>query len=154
LYAVETLTQLCCNRELPICEIEDHPYMPVRGFHFGLPPREEIEFAKRLIHCVLIPMRYNTLFIEFAGGMRFDKHPEISEAWVQGNLAGKAGIQPAFPHGEMVAGGELLEKDEVRDFVEYARNFGFEIIPEVQSFGHVQYITYAHQKLLKLKKRP
>ncbi len=151
LYAVETLVQLTEAGEIPICEIEDYPYMPIRGFHFGLPPREEIGFAKRLIRYVLIPMRYNILFIEFAGGMRFDKHPEISEAWVQGNRAGKAGTQPTFPHGEMVAGGELLEKDEVRDFIEYARSFGFEIIPEVQSFGHVQYITYAHPEIAEVE---
>jgi hypothetical protein len=151
LYAVETLIQLCNNGKLPVCKIEDHPYMPLRGFHFGLPPREEMEFAKRLIKYVLIPMKYNTLFIEFAGGMRFEKHPEISEAWVQGNRAGKAGSQPAFPHGEMVSGGELLEKDEVRDFIEYVRSFGFEIIPEVQSFGHVQYITYAHPDIAEVE---
>ena len=47
----------------------------------------------------------------------------------------------------MVAGGELLEKDEVKDLAEYARSFGFEIVPEVQSFGHVQYITYAHPEI-------
>jgi len=151
LYAIETFIQICSNGEVPICEIEDYPYKPFRGFHFGLPPREEIEFTKRLIRYVLIPMRYNTLFIEFAGGMRFDKHPEISEAWLQGNRAAKMGLQPPFPHGDMVAGGELLEKDEVRDFIEYARSFGFEIIPEVQSFGHVQYITYAHPDIAEVE---
>ncbi len=151
LYAVETFVQLCKGGKIPTCEIEDYPYMQIRGFHFGLPPREEIEFAKRLIRYVLIPMRYNTLFIEFAGGMRFDKHPEISEAWVEGNRAGKEGTQPMFPHGEMVAGGELLEKDEVRDFIKYAKDFGFEVIPEVQSFGHVQYITYAHPEIAEVE---
>jgi len=147
LYAVETLVQLCSKGKIQTCEIEDYPYISIRGFHFGLPPREEIDFAKRLIRYVLIPMRYNMLIIEFAGGMRFDRHPEISQAWIEGNRAGKAGKQPLFPHGEMVAGGELLEKDEVRDFIEYARSFGFEIVPEVQSFGHVQYITYAHPEI-------
>ncbi|MGI6609210.1 MAG: family 20 glycosylhydrolase [Limnochordia bacterium] len=147
LYAVESTLQLASNGALPYCEIDDEPRVPVRGFHFGLPPREELAFARRLIRYVLIPMRYNTLFIEFAGGMRFDRHPEISEAWERGNRAAKAGTQPAFPHGEMVAGGGLLEKEEVREFVEYSKSFGFEVIPEVQSFGHVQYITYAHPEI-------
>jgi len=49
-----------------------------------------------------------------------------------GKPCGKAGTQPSFPHGDMVAGGELLEKEEVRGFIEYAKGFGFEIIPEVQ----------------------
>jgi hypothetical protein len=153
LYAVETLVQLIKAGEIPVCDVEDYPYMPMRGIHFGLPPREEMGFARRLIRYVLIPMRYNTLFIEFAGGMCFDKHPEISEAWVQGNCAAKAGIQPEFPHGEMVAGGELLEKNEVRDFVEYAKSYGFEVIPEVQSFGHVQYITYAHPEIAEVEEK-
>jgi hypothetical protein len=150
LYAIEALVQLCNNGEFPVCELEDYPYKPIRGFHIGLPPREEIEFAKRLIRYVLIPMRYNILIVEFAGGMRFDRHPKISEAWVQGNRAGKEGTQPKFPHGEMVAGGELLEKDEVRDFVEYVKSFGIEVIPEVQSWGHVQYITYAYPEIAEL----
>ena len=150
LYAIEAFVQLCNDGEFPICEIEDHPYKPIRGFHIGLPPREEIEFAKRLIRYVLIPMRYNILILEFAGGMRFDRHPKISEAWVQGNRAGKEGTQPKFPHGEMVAGGELLEKDEVRDFVNYVKDFGIEVIPEIQSWGHVQYITYAYPEIAEL----
>jgi hypothetical protein len=147
LYAVETLLQLAKNGALPYCEINDKPRTPLRGFHFGLPPREELDFARRLIRYVLIPMRYNTLFIEFAGGMRFDKHPEISEAWERGNLAAKAGKQPAIPHSSMVAGGGLLEKEEVREFIVYCKSYGFEVIPEVQSFGHVQYITYAHPEI-------
>ncbi|NLA83561.1 MAG: family 20 glycosylhydrolase [Clostridiales bacterium] len=147
LYAIETLVQLCNGKVLIHCKIEDYPYKPIRGFHFGLPPREELEFTKRLIRYVLIPMRYNILIIEFAGGMRFDKHPMIGEAWVEGNRAAKAGKQPAFPHGSMVSGGELLEKDEVRDLIDYARSFGLEIIPEIQSFGHVQYITYAYPEI-------
>jgi len=147
LYAAETLVQLAQKGTVPFCEVDDEPRCEVRGFHFGLPPREEIPFMKRLIRYVLIPMRYNTIFIEFAGGMRFDRHPEISEAWVQGNRAAAAGLQPKFPHGDMVAGGELLEKDEVREFVAYCKQFGFEVIPEVQSFGHTQYITYAHPEI-------
>jgi hypothetical protein len=153
LYAVETLLQLISDDALPYCEINDAPRMPVRGFHFGLPPREELAFARRFIRYVLLPLGYNTVFIEFAGGMRFDRHPEISEAWVRGNDAGRAGKQPAFPHGEMVAGGGLLEKDEVREFVDYIKAFGFEVIPEVQSFGHVQYITYAHPDIAEVAER-
>ena len=147
LYAAETLIQLTKKSVLPYCEINDEPRCPVRGIHFGLPPREGLPFMKRLVRYVLIPMRYNTIFLEFAGGMRFDRHPEISAGWVQANRDAKAGIKPRFPHGEIVAGGELLEKYEVRDFVDYCKQFGIEVIPEVQSFGHVQYITYAHPEI-------
>lgn len=144
LYGCEALFQLFEEDSVPVCEITDSPYKELRGFHVGLPSKANLDFAKRFFKYVLLPMRYNTVFLEFAGGMRFDRHPEISEAWEKANAAAKAGELPPFPHGNMVSGGMLLEKDEVRDLVDYARELGFEVIPEVQSFGHVQYITYAH----------
>lgn len=144
LYGVERLMELSSEDGVLCCTISDTPYKPMRGFHFGLPPREEIPFMKRLLRTILIPGHYNQLFMEFAGGMRFDSHPEISEAWLDGNIRGENGELPPFPHGSMNSGGRLLEKEEVRDFCEYAKELGFELIPEVQSFGHVQYITFAH----------
>lgn len=147
LYAVERLLELIEGDRVPFCRIEDEPYKQMRGFHTGLPPREQIPLFKKFLKAVLIPYRYNQILIEFAGGMRFDTHPEISEAWLRGNEKAAAGEIPPFPHGKMGAGGKLLEKDEVRDLCDYARELGFELIPEVQSFGHVQYITYAHPEI-------
>ena len=146
LYAVETLLGCAKDGAFPPAVIDDKPYKPMRGFHIMLPPRDQLGFARRVLRYVLVPMRYNQIILEFAGGMRFDRHPEISEAWVEGNIAGEEGRQPPFPHGRC-AGGRLLEKDEVRAFVSYARSLGLEVIPEVQSFGHVQYITYAHPEI-------
>lgn len=155
LYAIETFAQLVHSdsREIPLGQVIDQPYKPVRGFHFGLPPRESIIFYKRLLRHVLLPLRYNTLFIEFAGGMRFDRHPEISAAWLRANEEARAGRLPAFPHGEMVAGGGLLEKEEVRELVDYAKALGFEVIPEVQSLSHVQYITFAHPDIAEVEEK-
>ncbi len=149
LYACESLFQLVTGGTIPVCEIDDKPYKEMRGFHFYLPSKDQIDFAKRIFKYVLLPMKYNMLFVEFCGGMRFDKHPEISEGWLKGNAAAKEGKQPTFPHGD-VAGGGLLEKSEVSDLIEYARALGFEIVPEVQSFGHVQYITYAHPEIAEI----
>jgi hexosaminidase len=47
----------------------------------------------------------------------------------------------------MGAEGYVLEKDEVRDLFGYARELGFELIPEVQSLGHVQWITNAYPEI-------
>lgn len=143
LYAIERLFELEKEGVLPCCEIEDTPYKEMRGVHLFLPAHNEIPFFRSLIKNVLIPFHYNQLFIEFAGGMRFDRHPEISEGWLEGNRRAKRGEIPRFPHGG-VAEGELLEKHEVRALCDFARELGFELIPEVQSFGHVQYITFAH----------
>lgn len=149
LYGIERLFELEKDGSLPCCEIEDAPYKEMRGVHLYLPKRSNIEFTKSLIKNILIPFHYNQLYIEFAGGMRFDSHPEISEAWLEGNRRAKNGEIPPFPHGT-VAGGTLLEKSEVRELCDFARELGFELIPEVQSFGHVQYITYAHPEIAEI----
>lgn len=147
IYGVESLLMLIKDKKLPVCEINDYPFMEFRGVHFGLPPREEIPFVKRLIRYVFAPMKMNTIFLEFAGGMRYDRHPKINEIWEEGNKKAKAGIWPPFPHGTMVSGGSVLEKHEVADLVDYARSYGFEVIPEVQSLSHVQYITAAYPEV-------
>ena len=144
LYAAERILELAGEEGVPACVIDDAPFQPMRGFHFGLPAREQIPFVKEVLRQILIPCHYNQLILEFAGGMRFDSHPEISEAWLKGNALAAEKKIPTFPHGTMNAGGKLLEKEEVREFCDYARELGFELIPEVQSLGHVQYITYAH----------
>lgn len=147
IYGAQTLLNLAVSGYIPQCSISDKPFKKFRGAHFGLPPREEIDFFKRLIKYVLVPMRYNTIFLEVAGGMRFDSHPKINEMWEKGNILAQEGKWPPFPHGTMVSGGKILEKDEVRDIIDYAQSFGIEVIPEIQSFGHVQYITIAYPEV-------
>lgn len=146
MYAACKLLCLENGGEFFIAAIDDRPTKSLRGFHMYLPAVEDIEFTKRLFRYVLLPLGYNTLFVEFAGGMRFDRHPEISEGWIEGNARANAGLQPPFPHGS-VAGGRVLEKQQVADLLDAAREYGIEIIPEVQSLGHVQYITYAHPEI-------
>ncbi|HBN83866.1 MAG TPA: hypothetical protein DDZ89_08475, partial [Clostridiales bacterium] len=150
IYGVETVLSFLENGFIPVCRINDFPRMQFRGFHTGLPAREEIPFFKRFIKYVLAPMGYNTIFLEFAGGMRFDRHPKITEMWMEGNQKAKKGEWPAFPHGSMVAGGSVLEKSEVTDIVAYARSYGLEVIPEVQSLSHVQYITVAYPEIAEI----
>ena len=63
----------------------------------------------------------------------------------------KKGLQPFMPHADKVSNYSLLEKDEVKDLVAYVKELGFELIPEVQSLAHVQYITYAHPEIAELE---
>ncbi len=53
-------------------------------------------------------------------------------------------------HPELIYHKHAFTPDEVRGLVAYAREYGVEIIPEVESFGHTEYITRApeHAKLL------
>ena len=133
--------------KIPTMELDDTPTLPMRGYHIGIPSRENIPFVKRLIKYMLLPLGYNQLFVQFCGGMRYDRHPEITEGWLQGNRLAREGKSPRFPHDYMGAEGDVLEKWEVAELLDYARELGFEIIPEVQSLGHVQYLTYSHPEI-------
>ena len=149
LYGVERLFELEKDGSLPCCHIEDRPYKAMRGVHMYLPHPNKLTFARRLIQNVFIPCHYNHIILEIAGGMRYDSHPEISEGWLSGNRLAREGKIPPFPHGS-VAGGELLEKQDVRELCDFIRSLGLDVIPEVQSFGHVQYITYVHPEIAEI----
>ncbi len=150
IYGVETILSLLRQSPasaIPACSIADEPAMELRGVHIGLPAREEIGFTKRLIRCLLAPMRYNTIFFQITSGMQFDSHPEINEATAEVQARAARGEGPRLPHSGMVAGGSCLTKDEVRDLVAYAREYGFEVIPEIQSLSHVQYLTATYPEI-------
>ena len=152
LYGADTVFQLYdAKRGVRKANCDDKPSKEFRGFHAGLPQLHQFEFMRRLFRYVLVPMRYNTLFVQVSGCMRFDKHPEITEAWAKTIEGFKRGELPTPPHIYMLAMGDILEKDDVRRYVGYARELGLEIIPEVQSLGHVQYITIAHPELAEIE---
>lgn len=151
LYGADTVLKCISADGVRGMNIDDKPSKRLRGFHFGLPHRDRLDFAKRLFKYVLLPMRYNVIFLEFAGGMRFDRRPEISEAWLKAAENSKKGLQPPLPHSDKVSRFSLLEKDDIRDLVAYARELGLEVVPEVQSLGHVQYLTYAYPEIAELE---
>ena len=140
---VERLLQMIDGEKIPACTINDAPFMEFRGVHLFMPSMAQMDFAKRLIKYVLSPCGYNYVILEMGASMRFDSHPEVNAAFLEAIEKGRAGLWPKIPHGG-VAGGTVLEKDQVRAFAAYIRSFGMEVIPEVQSLGHVQYLTLAH----------
>lgn len=142
----ETLIKLISDGKVPTCRICDKPFCEFRGVHLFLPAEEEMDFAKRLIRDILSPMGYNFIILQFSAGMVFDKHPEINQGFLTAIDKAKKGEWPAFPHGS-VGGGKLVSKESVRDFVAYSREFGIDIVPEIQSLGHVQYITLSHPEI-------
>ncbi|MBE5783447.1 MAG: hypothetical protein E7329_09070 [Clostridiales bacterium] len=142
----ETLLKLIQNGQAPACRIDDAPFKSFRGVHLYLPAEEEMPFAKRLIKYILSPMGYNHIILEMAGAMEFESHPEINRAFEEGVKKGKSGEWPPFPHGG-VGGGKRVSKASVRALVAYARSFGIEVIPEIQSLGHVQFMTQAHPEI-------
>ncbi len=146
LYASNVLLKLSDGKSLKCVHIEDKPFMNLRGVHLALPERKNILFFKKLIKDLILPMRYNTVFLEFAGAMQYDAFPEISKKWVDSCLEYKNGSPLRPAHYEFL-GHDSLTKDEVRDLCNYIKSFGFELIPEIQSWGHTQYITAAFPEL-------
>ena len=137
---------------LPVIEIKDKPDVPMRGFHMGLPRVDRIDFAKRLVKYVLLPLGYNHIILEFNGDMRYDSHPEITEKWLESEKLFREGKGKRVMHADIGADGTALEKSEVRELVEYIESYGIEVIPEVQTLSHIEYITNAHPELAELGK--
>ena len=143
----ETLIKLATKNGIRAAKISDSPRLPFRGVHLFVPSAESMDFAERLIKYVISPMGYNAVILEIAGhGMKFDSHPEITEAVEDAIEKAKRGLMPDFPHGG-VAEGKAVEKSRLKEYVAYIRSFGIEVIPEVQSLGHVQFMTYAYPEL-------
>lgn len=143
IYAVDVLVQLAEEKGLKMCSISEKPVHGFRGIHIALPFRAEIPFLKKFIREAAVPMRYNTVIIEVCAAMRYDNFPEINEAWLTAIDNYEKGLWPHPAHYGLV-GGDILEKSEVRELCAYIRSFGLEIIPEIQSLSHAQYLTTAY----------
>ena len=142
LYAVYALISLGKDGAFRLAEIDTYPYKEWRGYHMGLPKPENLEFTRRFFRDILLPLGYNTIFVQIIGSMEFERHPEITEAWRR-----ELALNPKFPHYYMGCEGETISKREVAELMDYAHELGFEIIPEVQSLGHVQWMTIAHPEI-------
>lgn len=96
------------------CEIWDYPDLKLRGWHFVAPLRHELPFAEKFLEW-LAAMKFNTLVVEIDDRFPYERHPDI-----------------AHP--------QALTKEQWRDFIAKARKLGFEVIPQVQTFGHFGYV--------------
>lgn len=143
---------LWSDGHLPTVSIDDKPDTEMRGFHMGLPTVERMEFVKRLARYVLLPLGYNHVIIEFNGAMRFDRHPEISEKWLESERLYEEGKGARVMHADIGAEGTLLEKAQVRELLSVFESYGIEVIPEVQSLAHIEYITNAYPEFAELGK--
>ena len=145
-YAAAALMQLATEDGFRFAEIDDTPMMEMRGVHFALPMRKNLPFLYRLVRELLVPMRYNMVFIQLSGAMEYKCFPEINEAWLTACKKYEAGEWPKPAHYGSV-GHDILTHEEIRALCDYIRGFGLEVIPEIQSFSHSQYITSAFPHL-------
>jgi hexosaminidase len=100
--------------------------------------------------------KYNELIVEINGAMRLDRHPEINAGWSDlfKDLRYSRRDRSTGPHGEYqdspnqdVADGGVLEKAEVADLAQWARQYYIDFIPEVPSLSHSNYLLSRHREL-------
>lgn len=149
-YAAAALLQLATAQGLRYAVIDDTPFMAFRGVHLPLPNRNQLPFFYRLFRELLVPMRYNAVILQLSGTMHYDCFPRINEMWLEAGRRYRAGQWPRPAHYGFV-GQDILSHDEIRDICAYIRSFGLEIVPEVQTLSHVQYLTTAFPKLAEKK---
>ena len=147
--AAEALVKLFDGDGVLCAKLSDTPANPFRGVHIYLPGEDEMEFAKRFIKYYLSPLGYNMIIVELAGAFEYKSHPIINEKTADAVEKGKRGELPRFPHGS-VGNGKTVSQKSVYDFVDYVRSFAIEPVPEVQSLGHVQFMTYAYPEIAEI----
>ena len=159
LYGAYTLLQQSYDHggKIPGGVIFNLPQCSFRGLKVYLPAPDALEEFYRTVDFLLY-YRCNTIIIEVGGAMEYLRHPEINESWLEyckemgryperaREVQGMFGWAKNSIHFEN-GGGRFLSQDTVRELVRYCRDRGMEVIPEVPSLSHADYLLNAHQEL-------
>ena len=159
IYAVSTLIQLTESGDLTDrLFLFDYPDMDVRGYRVYTPSARQFDTFKAMVD-KLVYYKYNSIIIEVGGAMEYKRHPEINEKWVE--FCDEVGVSPdvakriqshTYPwrkdsiHYENGEGG-FITQDEMREIVEYCKERGLDVIPEVPTLSHSDYIVRAFPEL-------
>ncbi|MBQ9994900.1 MAG: family 20 glycosylhydrolase [Clostridia bacterium] len=141
--------------------LRDRPVCSVRGYRVYLPGRGNIPVFKAMVD-FLAEYKYNSVILEIGGAMEYKRHTEINEKWVE--FCSEMYADPhraaqiefyTYPwtknsiHCENGDGG-VLTQDECRDLAAYCRSRGLEVIPEVPTLSHSDYICLAHPEIAEI----
>ncbi|QHW34780.1 family 20 glycosylhydrolase [Paenibacillus rhizovicinus] len=138
--------------------VYNYPTCPVRGLKVYLPTEEGIPYFKAFVD-MLVQFKYNTIVIEVGGAMAYKRHPEINEGWVRYcdemyEYSGKTIViqEKTFSwyknsiHAEN-GGGRFLSQAQVSDIVGYCKERFLDVIPEVPSLSHCDYLLINHPEI-------
>lgn len=164
-YGCLTLLRLSDKRYIKNLFAYEYPVCFRRGIKIYLPAKEDIGYFKKLID-MICHYKYNTVMIEVGGAMEYKKHPEINQGWEEycrdiNEYSGKANkIQEhTFDwkknsiHAEN-GGGSFLSQDTVRHLVEYCKESMLDVIPEMPSLSHCDYLLLKHPEICERKDDP
>ncbi len=151
------------NIFLPRLLVKDSPAYPFRGIKLYLPGKENIQFFKRFIKDFAALYKFNKIILELNANMRLDKHPELNIGAVEfarhlnsSRLDRPPGVHKEYQNSSHQdnADGQILEKEEVADIVNYVRKFNIEVIPELPSLTHSYYLLAGHKELAENLNQP
>ncbi len=136
-------------------KVRDWPRMPFRGIRLYIPGPDQISFFKRFLRDFMSLYKFNKVIIE-VNCMRLEKHPEVNAGWIEfarymkytrtSELLGIHGQTRNSGHQD-AGDGFILEQDDVRGIVEFARENHIEVIPEIPSLTHGYYLLTRHPEL-------
>ncbi len=133
------------------------PRVEFRCVRCYLPSKDGLDDFLKFID-MLIAFGHNSIMLEIGGAMEYKRHPEINEGWVEyckifEEFNGKTEyVQRSswYPKNAIHSdngGGGFLTYEELGRLVEHCKARHFEIIPEVPSLSHVDYLLYNHPEL-------
>ncbi len=139
--------------------LEESPLCPVRGVKLFLPSpdAEGMAHFKGLVD-LMSRFRYNFLLLETGGAMEYRRHPEINEGWIEyckvmNEYSGKAReITDAYPwcknsiHSTN-GGGRVVSRGQIQELLDYCRERCIEVVPELPSLSHCDYLLTRHPEL-------
>ncbi len=153
-----TFLQLLENGSFGFDAVYDWPLYSTRGIKLMMPGRDEIVDFKKFVD-TMVYFRHNIVMLEIGGAMEYKRHPEINEGWEEYaafmmEYSGKSNqIQNnTYPwrknsiHSNN-GGGSYLTQDEIKGLISYCEARNIEIIPEVPSTSHCDYMLTRHPEL-------
>jgi len=157
-YGCMTLLQMMEDQYIERMFAYDYPVCSVRGVKVYLPGRGNIPYFKEFVDMITY-YKYNTIMIEVGGAMEYKRRPEINEKWVEyckemSEYSGKTiDIQERtfkwYKNSIHVENGEgsYLTQEEVRDLVNYCKERHLNVIAEVPSLSHCDYLLLPYPEL-------
>lgn len=159
IYAVSTLKQLVEANAAKELVLFDYPDKAVRGYRVNTPGVESFDAFKAAVDD-LIYYKYNTIMIEVGGAMEYKRRPEINAKWVefcnevlQSPYEAHRICYDTHPqwkknsiHAEN-GDGSFITQEQMRQLIAYCRERELEVIPEVPTLSHTDYIVRAYPEI-------
>lgn len=141
-----------------------YPCVPHRSLRMFLPPKKDLDYFYKLID-MMVHMGYNSILLEICGAMEFKRHPEINKGWIdycasvnesleKYNLVGKGYYRTKNSVHTCNAGGGVFSQEEIKEIVKYCADRFVEIVPEVPSLSHSEYLCVCYPELRECDDEP